>query len=149
MNSDDSTVGRKAGRHLLRAGMLLFLVAMLTGLLLPMMANPRMGLSSHLAGSMGGILLLVFGLMWPRLRLGTLAGRIAASLAIYAAWANWLATLLAGFWGAGSTMMPLAGGNLSGTGLQEGLIGFLLASLSAAIVVTCLILLAGLRGGDA
>lgn len=43
MNSDDSAVGCEAGRHLLRAGMLLFLVALLTGFLLPLMANPPHG----------------------------------------------------------------------------------------------------------
>lgn len=94
------------------------------------------------------MLLLVFGIMWPRLRLPAGAHWTASCLAVYATWANWLATLLAGFWGAGSAMMPLAGGSDTGTSFQEGLIGFLLISLSVGILIASLIILLGLRGHD-
>lgn len=35
-------------RNLIRYGILLFLLGLITGFVIPVMANPRMGLSSHL-----------------------------------------------------------------------------------------------------
>ena len=56
-------------RHLLSAGILLFLLALLTGMILPLLANPRMGLSAHLVGLLGGLFLVALGLIWRELDL--------------------------------------------------------------------------------
>jgi hydroxylaminobenzene mutase len=132
------------GHRLLQLGMLLLLLGLLTGFAMPVMENPRMGLSSHLEGVINGIFLLGLGLIWPRLILGLWARRMAFWLATYGGFANWLATLLAAFWGAG-TMMPIAGGGHQGSALQEALITALLLSLSAAMVAVCVLVLWGLR----
>lgn len=47
------------GRRLLWHGLFLFLLGLLTGLVVPMFQNPRMGLSAHLEGVMNGIFLAV------------------------------------------------------------------------------------------
>lgn len=134
-------------RCMLRAGALLFLLGLLGGLMLPLMENPRMGLSSHLEGIINGIFLLVLGLLWARLRLGPLQQALLFWFALYGAYVNWLVTLLAGFWGAGAAMMPIAGGAHDGSGWQEALIGFGLLSLSLGMLVASALLLWGLRGG--
>ncbi len=59
-----------AARHLLQAGALLFVLGLFTGLVVPMLAAPRLRLSSHLEGVFNGLLLLLLGLVWQRLRLG-------------------------------------------------------------------------------
>ena len=46
----------------LRYGILLFFLGLVTGLVVPMLANPRMGLSSHLEGLMNGMFLIILGL---------------------------------------------------------------------------------------
>ncbi|KTD61156.1 hypothetical protein [Legionella spiritensis] len=133
-------------RKLLWFGVLLFLLGLITGFATPFMKNPRMGLSSHLEGLMNGMFLILLGIIWPHLRL---TGRIlgwTGTLALFAAYTNWAATLLAGIWGAGADMMPLAGGDYHGLPWQEILIKFGLISLSVAIVTVCGILLWGLRG---
>ena len=56
------------GDRLLRLGVLLFLLGLLTGFAIPALANPRMGLTSHLEGLMNGMFLSL-GLLWPRLAL--------------------------------------------------------------------------------
>ena len=135
----------RRSHRLLQLGVLLFLFGLLTGFAIPMLENPRMGLSSHLEGVLNGIFLVVLGLLWPRLRLGRAASASAFWLALFGTFANWAATLLAAAWGAGRTM-PIAAGSHQGTAAQETLIMVLLFSLSAAMVAECGLVLWGLRG---
>lgn len=137
----------RLGHRLLQLGMLLFLIGLLTGFVIPALANPRMGLASHLEGVMNGLLLMVLGLVWPRLRLGRAAKGWTFGLAIFASFANWGATLLAAAWNAGGGMMPIAAGGRLGASWQETVISALLVSLSLAIVAACGLVLWGLRLG--
>ncbi|MCB1692365.1 MAG: hydrogenase [Pseudomonadales bacterium] len=134
------------GRWTQRLGILLFLLGLISGLLVPAMANPRMGLTSHLEGVMNGTFLVVLGLLWTQLTLGRVAQQILFGVTMYGSYANWLATTLAGWWGAGAGLMPIAGGEHVGSAVQEGLIAFALISLSVAMVVACVMILFGLRG---
>jgi hypothetical protein len=49
--------------RLLQFGVLLFLLGLLSGFVTPALANPRMGLSSHLEGVMNGTFLVILGLL--------------------------------------------------------------------------------------
>lgn len=144
MNTD--AMQAQAAHRLLELGVLLFLLGLLTGFFIPMLASPRMGLSSHLEGVMNGTFLIVLGLLWPKLRLSRGGLSVAFWLAVFGTFANWLATLLAAAWGAGVTMMPIAGAGLQGTASQEIVIAVLLWTLSLAMVVVCAMVLWGLRG---
>lgn len=129
--------------RLMQLGILLFLLGLLTGLAGPKLKNPRMGLASHLQGVMNGMFLVILGLIWPRLVLSH--AWLAASfwLIMYAAFANWLATLLAAAWGAG-TLMPIAAATHTTTPGKERVIGFLLVSLALSAIAGCAIVLVGL-----
>jgi hydroxylaminobenzene mutase len=142
--SATSSSSSRAGHRLLQLGVLLFLLGLLTGFGMPLYANARMGLSSHLEGVMNGMLLVMLGLIWDRLRLGRATSMIAVVLAIYGTFTNWVTTLLAAVWGAGA-MMPLAAGAHHGTPVQEMLIAAGLWSLSISMVVVSVIVLWGLR----
>jgi hydroxylaminobenzene mutase len=124
--------------------MLLFLLGLLVGFAVPALANPRMGLASHLEGVLNGTFLVVLGLVWPHLVLGGRAAATLYALALYGTFANWATTLLAAFWGAG-TRMPLAAGAHRGTAAQELTIEVLLVTLSVAIVAASVLVLWGLR----
>jgi hydroxylaminobenzene mutase len=130
--------------RLLQLGMLLFLLGLLVGFAVPALANPRMGLASHLEGVLNGMFLVVLGLVWPRLVLGRRAAAALYAVALYGTFANWATTLLAAFWGAG-TRMPLAAGAHRGTAAQERVVEVLLVTLSLAIVAACVLVLWGLR----
>ena len=54
-------------QKLLLAGGILFFLGLLSGFIIPIMTNPRMGVSSHLEGVMNGTFLLVVGLAWEKL----------------------------------------------------------------------------------
>lgn len=131
---------------LLQLGILLFLLGLLTGFVIPKFANPRMGLSSHLEGVLNGIFLVALGLLWQRLALSGTLLALTFWLAIYGAFANWLATLLAAIWGAGS-MMPIAAQGQQTTPGKETVIRVLLGSLSAAMLAVCALVIVGLRAG--
>lgn len=130
--------------RLLQLGILLFLLGLLVGFAIPALANPRMGLSSHMQGILNGIFLIVLGLIWSNLSLPPVASSGLFWLAIYGTFANWAATLLAAFWGAG-TSMPIAAAGFEGSPMQEATIDGLLVSLSVAMVLVCVLVLWGLR----
>lgn len=135
-------------RQLIRLGVLLFFLGLIVGLIVPMLANPRMGLSSHLEGIMCGTFLVILGLIWSKLRLSRMTMLITFWLAIFGTYVNLATTLAAAAWGAGSSMMPIAGMGHKGSPLQEGIITIGLVSLSLAMLLTCVIVLWGLRGAD-
>lgn len=133
-------------RKLIRYGILLLLLGLITGFLIPVLKNPRLGLSSHLEGVLNGLLLIIFGLIWPKLTMTDKLYKWSFMLALFGTYTNWLTTLLAGFWGAGSELMPIAGESMQGTPWQEMIIKFGLISLSISMVSVCVIMLWGLRG---
>lgn len=124
-------------------GLGLFLLGLITGLVIPVLKNPRMGLSSHLEGTLNGLFLIVLGLLWPWVQVTSGWEKAAVALVVYASYANWLATLLAGWWGAGRGMMPIAGGEHMASPVKEFVIKFLLITLSVAIVAGVGIVLFG------
>jgi (hydroxyamino)benzene mutase len=129
---------------LFKLGLILFVIGLLTGFAIPVLKNPRMGLTSHLEGLLNGMFLALLGLLWPHVHLSHFWGVTAVALIVYSAYANWLATLLAAVWGAGRTFAPIAAGEHEASKAKEGLFGFLLISLSVAVVVGVVIVIAGL-----
>lgn len=138
----NSKLVTKQADRLLFLGILLFLFGLVVGLLIPMMANARMGLSAHIEGVMNGIFLVVLGIIWNRLALPKKWFKAAFWLTFYGSFANFFAVLIAAMTGYGK-LMPLAGG-VEGTAIFEGIISFLLISLTIAMLAGCLIVLKGL-----
>jgi hydroxylaminobenzene mutase len=134
----------QSGRKLIQFGLLLFLLGLITGFLIPALNNPRMGLSSHLEGTLNGMLLMIFGLIWPKLKLSTRWLKWGYGLALFGTFTNWATTLFAAVLGAGGEMMPFAGGSSVGSEWQEMIIVFGLLSLSAAMLIVAVILLKGM-----
>jgi (hydroxyamino)benzene mutase len=129
---------------LLILGLTLFLLGLLTGLTIPVLHNPRMGVASHLQGVSNGTFLALTGLLWPQLHLWQ-AGRLAVVvLLVYGAYANWLATQLGAIWGAGRRFARLASGAHCGTPVQERIVDLLLATLAPAMVAGTVLLIIGL-----
>lgn len=128
---------------LLVAGLVLFLLGLLTGLAVPALKNPRMGVASHLQGMTNGPFLIVVGLLWPRLDLSHLWQVITVVLLVYGAYANWLGTQLGALWGAGSRFAPHATGDHRASRRQEQVVDSLLVTLAPASVIATVILIVG------
>lgn len=131
-------------RTLLRLGFILILIALLTGLLVPLFANPRLGLTAHIVGLLGGLLLIAIGIIAPSLALRPRAAALFKWGWVYATYANWLASVLGAATGA-SGMTPIAGSGTTGAPVAEGLVAFLLVSLSVAAILSSVLALLGLR----
>lgn len=142
---DASDWPARQGHRLLQLGALLFLVALLVGVAVPMFAVPRLGLSTHLLGLMQGLFLMVVGLLWPRLLFTRATARIAFVLAIYGCLAVWTANLAAAIWGAGTSMLPIAAGSAQGSVFQEGVITIALRSGGLALIAAAVLIFWGLR----
>lgn len=129
---------------LFKLGLILFVIGLLTGFAIPVLKNPRMGLTSHLEGVLNGMFLALLGLLWPHVHLTHTWGVTAVVLIVYSAYANWLGALLAAAWGAGRKLAPIAAGDHEASKLKESIFGFLLISLSVAIVIGVVIVIVGL-----
>jgi hydroxylaminobenzene mutase len=133
----------KQADWLLFIGFMLILLGLLIGLFIPILSNPRMGLSAHLEGIMNGFLLVILGLIWDKIWISFKWLNIAFYLVLYGAFANFIAVVLAAITGAGK-MMPIAGGK-EGPAATEIVISFLLISLAIAMITVCIIVLIGLK----
>jgi hydroxylaminobenzene mutase len=144
--TSDAPLSERLGRRLLRYGIGLFLLGLVTGRLVQSLAVPRMGLASHLQGVMNGTFLVALGLVWPHLRLGVLSLWAAYWLALVGTYLNWAVTLAAAAWGAGAATMPLAAGDHRGSPDQELILLVGLRALNVAMFASCFLVLWGLRG---
>jgi hydroxylaminobenzene mutase len=131
-------------RRLYWHGLLLFLLGLITGLVVPRLLNPRMGLSAHLEGIMNGTLLLALGSAWPHLRLSPRMAKIAFAAALYGTYANWLTTTAAAAFGT-AALTPLAAGTHKGQQWQEALVTLGFGSVAVAMLLSSALLLWGFR----
>jgi len=146
---DTSPLQFRESQRLLQVGISLFLVAVLLGFAVSSLAVPRLALSAHLVGLLQGIFLVVLGLVWPRLSLTQAQRRLAFLLVTYQAVAAPLSNLLAAAWGAGNSVVPMAAGAAHGSAMQEMVINIGLRSAGAAVIVSLLLILWGLRRAPA
>nr|O52214.1 RecName: Full=Hydroxylaminobenzene mutase HabA; Short=HAB mutase; AltName: Full=(Hydroxyamino)benzene mutase [Pseudomonas oleovorans]AAB94122.1 hydroxylaminobenzene mutase [Pseudomonas oleovorans] len=130
--------------YLFASGLVLFLLGLVTGLLVPVSKNPRMGVAGHLQGMTNGPLLIIAGLLWPYLELPDAWQLATFWLLIYGTYANWLGVQLAALWGAGAKLAPIAAGEHRSTPLKERVVTFLLFSLIPAMFAAPIILLIGI-----
>ena len=111
-------------RSLLFAGALLVLVGLLSGFAIPTTTTARLGLSAHLAGVQGGMLVMIVGLAWNHLHLSPRLAATAFGTTIFSNYVLYAALQLAAVWGT-SRSTPIAGEGTSGTATQEGAVDLL------------------------
>jgi (hydroxyamino)benzene mutase len=130
-------------RNLMRYGISLFLLGLITGLMEQRFTNTRMGLAAHLEGVMNGTFLVALGAMWSEVRLPPLAEATAYWTALYGAYANWVTTMLAAVLGTAAANPILAAG-YRGQPSQETLVGAGFLSVAVAIIAASVLVLWGL-----
>lgn len=135
---------QKQSNQLIFIGIILFLLGLIIGLIVPLTANPRMALSSHIEGVLNGMFLIILGLIWNRLELSIRWLKFTFILSIYGTFANWLGLLIAALFNAGKDLTVAAQGK-EGNPIIEVLVSFLLITLALAMIFVCVILLFGLH----
>ena len=121
----------RTARRLIALGALLFFLGLLAGLVVPVVTNPRMGVSAHLEAVMNGMFLIAIGAVWSRLSLPPGLMPWASGLLSFGAYVNCFFVGLAAVFGASKTM-PLAGAGYAALPWQENLVtlGLTIAALA-------------------
>ena len=135
-------------RFLVSAGVLLFILALVTGMIMPWLANMRMGLSAHLVGILGALFLIAIGAIWP---LQSLPGKwsiAAARLAVFSSYLNLCTSFLAAAFST-NRLTPLAGSGRLAAAWKENIVTGGLVLSSIAMVSCCILVLWGLRRAKA
>jgi hydroxylaminobenzene mutase len=133
-------------RPLLRHGAIMFLLGLLTGLPGEAFANPRLGLSAHLAGITSGLFVIALGAIWSELRLSQRQGVWTYWLAL-SNYLGWAALVLAAIWGTGRST-PLAAAGQTAAPLPEAIVFVSLSVFSVAVLACTALVIYGLRGDD-
>lgn len=121
------------------AGAVLVLIGLLSGAAIPAMTSARLGLSAHLAGVQGGMLVMIVGLAWSRVTLSSTLETTAYVTTVFSNYALYLALQLAAVWGT-SRSTPIAGAGSVGGPLQEAAVdGILYAGAVSAMVAVALV----------
>jgi hydroxylaminobenzene mutase len=141
---EKSAFMKNQSNRLIYYGVLLFFLGLIVGLVVPIFANPRMGVSSHIEGVLNGMFLIILGLIWNKIMLSDKWLKITFWLAIYGTFMNWFGILVAAIFNGGKMLGIMANGQ-EGPPIIEGIVGFSLISLSIAMVVVCITILIGLR----
>jgi (hydroxyamino)benzene mutase len=140
---EPSILQKNQSDKLIFLGVLLFFLGLIAGLFVPIFANPRIGVSSHIEGVLNGIFLIVLGLIWHKVDLADKWLKITFWLALYGTFTNWFGMLIAAVFNAGK-MLGVAANGQEGPVLAEGMVTFLLISLSIAMLIICISVLIGL-----
>ena len=131
-------------RKLIWHGMFLFLLGLLIGFVEQEFVNPRMGLAAHLEGVMNGTFLIGLGAVWLEVKLHPRLKAATFWIALYGAYVNWVATILAAAFGT-AALSPITGAGHSGQPWQESLITALFMSVGITTVLSAILVLWGLR----
>ena len=152
MSSPNPLLPRQ-GQRLLQLGVALFLYSSFEGFAIPRLRSPRIGLSVHTLSALQGAMMLALGLLWPRLRLGPRASRLAFWCTVHGALAILAAYTIAALWGVGIKTISLMGelprGLSEGTAFQEAVIRVLAYSSAPTGLTSFALVLWGLRTADA
>src|SRR5262249_20656452 len=125
------------------SGTILFLLSLLIGFAVPALANPRMGVSVHVAGLQSGMTLWALGLMWQRLALPAGAERAAQVLAVLGLFGIFAVPLVARLWGTGRATR-IAGAGHQASLPREAAVTALLGGGSLATTAAVALVLWGL-----
>jgi len=134
----------KADRLLIRAGFVLFTLALLTGFAVPAFLNTRMAVAAHLTAVMNGLLLIALGLSWGLLTMRPAQARLTRAAFLYGTYANWGTSCLAAAWGT-TRLTPLSGAGFGAAAWKEGVVQALQVSLALAMLLGAVLVVYGLR----
>jgi hydroxylaminobenzene mutase len=133
---------------LIRAGFVLFALALLTGFVVPEFLNQKMALAAHLTGVMNALLLMALGLAWGLLTVSPLQANLTRGLFLYGTYANWVTSCLAAAWGT-SRLTPLSGAGYGAAPWKEAVVQALQLSLALAILAGAVLVIYALRSKPA
>jgi (hydroxyamino)benzene mutase len=134
----------KAEPRLIRAGFVLFALALLTGFAIPAFLNQKMAVAAHLTGVVNALLLMALGLAWGLMTASPLQARLTRRAFLFATYANWGTSCLAAAWGT-NRLTPLSGAGYGAEPWKEAVVQVLQVSLALTIFAGALSVVYALR----
>ncbi len=134
-------------RSMIRHGFVLIFFALVSGLFVPAMPIPRLGLSAHTIGILSGVLLIAIGAIWQQFSLSPKQAKVMYWSWLHSSYINWLGCLVGAIFGAGKAT-PLASAGAVGSGIAEATVGILLGSVALASFMALGLSLWGLRSRE-
>jgi hydroxylaminobenzene mutase len=130
---------RKPDPALVRAGFVLFTLALLTGFAIPAFLNHRMALAAHVTGILNALILMALGLAWGLLAVSPRQATLTRGAFLYATYANWATSCLGAAWGT-TRLTPLSAAGYGAAPWKEAVVlalrvSFTLAMLAGAVSV--------------
>lgn len=104
MRMDVLSIQTDMARRLLRAGMLLFLLGLMSALALPLYTETTLEFTTYFELVMSGVFLVGVGLLWPNLKLNRSVLNIVFWVALVGAFGNWVGTVLGTAWSLETTI---------------------------------------------
>jgi len=138
----------QADRALVRAGFVLFTLALFTGLAVPAFLNHRMAVAAHVGGVVNALLLIALGLAWRLLVMSPRQSKLTRGAFLYGTYGNWVTACLAAAWGT-SRLTPLAGAGYAAAPWKEGVVQALQVVLTVVIVMGAVSVVQALRSSRA
>jgi len=135
---------RKVELPLVRAGFVLFTVALLTGFAVPAFLNPRMAVAAHLTAILNALLLIVLGITWGFLAFSPVQAKLTRAAFLYGAYASWGVSCVAAAWGT-SRATPLSGAGHTAAPWKEALVEGVQVSIVLVILAAAVSVLYALR----
>lgn len=134
----------KADRPLVRAGFVLFTLALFTGFAVPAFLNQRMAVAAHVGGVLNALVLIALGLAWGLLAMSPMQAKLTRGLFLFGTYANWGTGSLAAAWGT-NRLTPLSGAGYGAAPWKEGVVQALQMALAVVIVAGALSVVYALR----
>jgi (hydroxyamino)benzene mutase len=142
----DSIQAEAFKRSLLWHGIFLCTLGFIVAFFIPLYANPRAGLATHLLGITQGVFLAVMGLSYPQLKLSLLLGRINFWMIVISAYVGMIGEFLGAAFGLTRVFIVTAVGLPGGIPWLETSVEVAIKGISLFILFSCFIVLYGLRG---
>jgi len=129
---------------LFRYAFVLIFLSLVGGFFIPVMAIPRLALSAHTIGALGGVLLIAVGAIWQHFQLSNTQSAWLKWSWLYSSYINWFACMVGAFLGAGK-MTHIASAGLIGGDIAEAFVSALFISVALASFIAVGLSLWGLR----
>ncbi|BAZ22907.1 hydroxylaminobenzene mutase HabB [Kalymmatonema gypsitolerans NIES-4073] len=132
-------------RSLLWHGIFICLLGFVAGLFIPLYANPRAGLATHLLGITQGVFIAVIGLSYPQLKLPLWVARANFWMLLISAYVGMIVEFLAAAFGLSRMFLITAMGLPEGIPWLETSTEIAIKNISILTILSCFIVLFGLR----
>lgn len=141
----DSIQSEDLKHSLLWHGIFLCTLGFIAGLFLPLYANPRAGLATHLLGITQGLFLAVVGFIYPHLKLSFTLARVNFWMLLIGTYVGMADVFMGAAFGLTKVFMIAAKGFPPGSAWMENTVEIAVKGISILILLSCFIILYGLR----